>query len=101
MSKIIIPFVIHKTNLNYERTTIVVPQGTELLSVAGQRGIPVLWHKRPVASDKVVVKREIVGYMTGSEFLHMDKCSYVFIGTVLLEGGNFVIHYFEEIKNGR
>lgn len=95
-------FVIHKVNLNFERTTIVLPKGTKILSVANQENHPVLWYERPsVAADRE--ERNIIGQITGSDFCPPDGCDYLFVGTVQLQtrGRNFVLHFFEEVKRGK
>lgn len=80
--------VVHKFRLkpgsNY------VPANCRILSVGAQHNVPVLWAlvDAGISTEFTV---EVVAVVTGA------PCSEgmgPFIGTVLLDGGNFVLHVF-------
>lgn len=85
---------------------ITVPKGTEFLSVAAQHEAPCVWGKVPevaaaafpnsaIAPDVsyVIEPRTIAMYGTGHSF--RDDLNQQFLGTVLLRGGDLVVHIYE------
>lgn len=74
---------------------IEVPQGARLLKAANQFDKICLWYE--VDTDRPKVQREILLYQTGTE---IDACSTgKFIDTILLDGGNYVVHLYERFTN--
>jgi hypothetical protein len=72
---------------------IDLPTNSEVLSVANQNEDIFMWVA--VTENKAIKKRKFVVFPTGKIFDSERKLK--FIGTVLLNNGNFVFHVFEEI----
>lgn len=100
--------VIYKWELTTaSRQNLTVPEGTEFLSVANQQGSPCVWgrvpegkapaafsHMEPGAmSDMKAEVRTILMYGTGHSF--PDNIEQQFLGTVLLQNGDLVVHIYE------
>jgi len=79
--------------LTRDRQHVLMPAGAEILSAHAQFEDVVIWARVNV-DEPVVVKREIQVLATGEE---TDWPHLRFIGTVLLEGGNLVLHVFERL----
>lgn len=69
---------------------IEMPQGTRLLSVQVQRGIPCLWAL--VDEQAPREKRLIVTYETGH---YVHDGTRAFVGTYQIDGGELVFHVFD------
>jgi len=83
---------IHKYQLDTQRDQIIhMPEGAEILSAAEQYGVPCIWAL--VDDEAPKAKRMIHIDMTGGN--SERRVESVFIGTVLLAGGTFVIHIFD------
>lgn len=84
--------LIYKYELTKSGTTdLDIPKNAQILCIQSQRNIPVAW----VAFDKSAPmwKRRIAPVYTGDG---IENARY--IGTVQLDGGSLVIHYFEEFE---
>lgn len=71
-------------------TSLYLPEGVVMLHVGLQHEVPMIW----LAVPEVVVKRKeykITGFLTGGAVPY-TAC---YIGTVLIDNGNFVVHYFD------
>lgn len=86
--------VIHKVQLNVNKNYIDMPIGAEILGVHSQRDIIVLWYMFEYGEERTITRLLHVK-MTGIAF--SEKCTDIFLGTVLVNGGNFVAHVFEEM----
>lgn len=74
--------------------TVSMPADAELLHVAVQRGDIALW---ALCDDEAVyVDRNFVMFGTGHDI--QEGLEYEFVGTVLLCGGDLVLHIFEMPK---
>jgi hypothetical protein len=82
---------IWKFPLTVGAQTIDLPTHSRLLSVAAQGDDPVLW--AVVVPSNAKTKRKIFVAMTGQSCDH--ELRGPFLGTVLLGGGNFVLHVFD------
>lgn len=71
---------------------IIMPKGAELLSVSVQHGLPALWAR--VDETAGMVPRAIVLIETGRRGNEGQK-KLQFIGTVLLDDGDYVAHFFD------
>ncbi len=71
-------------------TVLNMPEGAKVLSVAEQHGEAVLWAL--VSAGRVTEERKFRTCLTGGDAPNsvMD-----FMGTALLDGGNYVVHVFE------
>lgn len=79
---------IFKYKLGVGGQSIFMPKGAKILSVANQRGEAVLWAECEGNED---VPHLIECRLTG--FNHASGGA--FVGTVLLEDGDFVMHVFD------
>jgi len=86
--------VIHKVQLHMHRNEIELPLGAEILSVAAQKNNMVMWYLF-YYGEKQTIKRVFHVKITGVAF--SNRKAEVFLGTILLEMGNFVVHVFEEV----
>lgn len=83
---------IHKLELQKNEVfTLKIPAGAEMLHVQTQRGWPCVWFK--CDPNMPLVERRFFMQMTGQD-LHPDAHTY--LGTIQLEQGWLVIHYFME-----
>lgn len=73
---------------------VEVPKGAEILSVMGQHERVVIWFR--CNPDNALETRAIAIIGTGHEAPEASESR--FIGTVLLENGNLVLHIFERIE---
>ena len=73
--------------------TVGIPRGSKILCVQSQFGIPTLWASVDTEQPNVECRFRIV--MTGqhSDDLRPD----LYIGTVQLDGGTFVLHVFGQV----
>lgn len=73
------------------KCSLSMPDGAKVLSVQNQREALTLWAL--VDEGAVRVQRDFMSVMTGaiSPLSHLQP----FIGTVQFDGGNFVVHVFE------
>ena len=71
--------------------SIFMKEGSEILSLQEQHGVPTIWVKFPVDDDSSV-ERKFMMHGTGHESEDMEG---TFIGTVQING--FVWHYFEVV----
>lgn len=74
------------------RFTLRLPAGSTLLHVGAQKNEPVLWaavNGDPPAAHETV---HLVATVTGSPDDRLGGAEYV--GTVLLDKGEYVVHYF-------
>lgn len=69
--------------------TIEMPEYADILCVKVQHGRATLWAE--VEEEEKVVQRTIHAIMTGQETPEDGD----YIGTALLEGDSFVLHYFD------
>ena len=67
-----------------------MPVGAEVLAVATQHGVPVMWAK--VGLTPICETRRFKTEVTG---LYFDDVGLSYIGTFQLDGGDFVGHVFE------
>jgi hypothetical protein len=68
-----------------------MPEGAEIISVGNQREKLVVWAAVEHGCKKVgprTIKCVLTGQATGLS-------GYIFLGTVLFDNGNFVVHCFE------
>lgn len=82
---------IYKYQLFTKDQIIHMPKGAKILSAAEQKGYACIWAL--VDDEAPKVKRMIHVDMTGGN--SERRVESVFIGTVLLVGGTFVIHIFD------
>lgn len=84
---------IHKYQLTTDDTVIdlALPVGSEILSVANQRDILVLW-ARVSEDDKMRMHKLALCTTNGTCPVPEDAR---FIGTALFQGGAYVVHVFE------
>lgn len=83
------PFTVYKHTLHLDDTVeVVMPQGTELLSVGEQNGMLCLWARVDTRKPKVNRMFRIAG--TG----HPAPTGN-FVGTVMMHGGALVWHVFD------
>lgn len=82
--------VIYKYSLDTFRTTLTLPEGSEVLDVAEQNGGPYMWVLQPTAGP--LVNRSFVSVPTGAPF---DDEGHTYIGSVHGVGGWMVFHFFE------
>ena len=71
-----------------------MPAGAELISVGNQMEELVVWaviDPEVMVSERRVIKCVLTGQVT-------DLAGYIFLGTVLFDKGNFVVHCFEYVK---
>ncbi len=84
---------IHKLRLdvvNYQ--SVVLPEGSEILTVQIQKGTPCIWYK--VKDTINSESRGILMYTTGK---YVDKVEGKYIGSFQLYDGEFVAHVFEDV----
>jgi hypothetical protein len=74
--------------------TLDLPKGAQILSVRLQHNLPQIWAL--VDLDKPVERRYFIVVETG-EPLALPVSWVKFLGTLLLEGGHYVLHLFEII----
>lgn len=87
--------VIHKIKLNVNKNYINMPVGAEVLSVGAQHGLVILWYMFEYGETRTTTRLFHIK-MTGICF--DEKCTDIFLGTVLVVNGSFVAHVFEEIS---
>lgn len=87
--------VIHKYELNMHPgvQTIHFTHDADVMSVQVQRGRPVLYVFIDL-DDECAETKTIRSVMTGTELDIDDLWSHNYIGTAMLDGGYFVLHYF-------
>lgn len=87
-------WVVYKYDLPSVRNTLMLPAGSEILTVQLQHDMPRLWAMVPTdvgVNDTHVMRRiEIVG--TGHK---MDFDDPRYIATFQVDGGTYVFHAFE------
>ena len=88
--------VVHKYALSqayYGGTqNVSIPKGSEILHLDLQFGYPTLWVLQPLNEsrmDTIAITAVLTGMPTSANFTKED-----FIGTLLMDGGNFVVHFF-------
>lgn len=79
--------------------SIVVPHCAKLLSVREQRNIPCLWVEGNPDSKWPQKEIFIDAFETGTHFEVSDDFSREFLGTVLLDSGAYVLHYYVRRKS--
>ncbi len=74
-----------------DEQVISMPEGSRILAVQVQHGIPCLWALVPlnVPSEDIT----ICTHGTGHQF---NAIGYVYLGTYQVSGGNFVGHVFRK-----
>ena len=82
--------VVWKYQLALGSTVVTMPHDSDVLTVAEQHGAVCLWAL--VDRDAPMVQRTFRVVATGEPF---DAADLVFTGTVLMQGGAFVVHVFE------
>lgn len=75
---------------------VQMPVDAEILSVQVQRGAVCAWALCPVSPDAPKAPRYFVCVGTGHEYVDHYFQSLRFLGTVQLNEGDLVFHYFEE-----
>ena len=85
--------VIHKYKLDrFEPIQFLnIPQGSKILSVKQQNNEPVIYILETDRKTKQDIR--IRSYISGSS---VPEYYGKFVGTVMLDGGNYVIHFFQE-----
>lgn len=83
---------IYKYPLTMRACSVDLPKGAEILSVANQGNRIVLYAL--VDSEQPLEQRAIELILTGQEIVTPQYLGR-FVGTVLLDGGAFVVHVFE------
>lgn len=84
--------VIHKVNLKQKEVQkIALPESATMLSVQVQFCMICLWYMFDQIPNQPTKERTVYMSCTGQEFV-CDGFDYV--GTVLLNSGNFVLHVF-------
>lgn len=78
-------------------TTVNIPKGARVLSVANQDEALMLW--AAVTPSNPTEPRTFLVALTGQEIAVTP--SFPFLGTVLFDNGNFVVHVFEVTKETR
>lgn len=76
--------------------SIEMPRGTQLLHVAAQGGVgaaPQMWASAPLGED-ALERRDFRLIATGMAF---DASTLIYLGTVILDDGDFVGHVFEKL----
>jgi hypothetical protein len=73
--------------------TLALPKGAQVLSAALQHNDPHIWAL--VDAEAPPEARKFCCLGTGWK---IDETNLKFIGTVLLEGGTFVFHLFEDVS---
>ncbi len=88
--------VIHKyTIANTEFQHVMIPMDATIISVHEQRGQLSLWAMHGAA--KGIEMRHIRILHTGQQFAREHELLH--IGTLLLAGGDYVLHVFEELRS--
>lgn len=88
--------VIHKYSLQASASApYVMPKGAQILSIAAQDDQAVMWALVDTEQKDTEV-RQIRVLHTG-EAVDADRVTGAFLGTVLLFGGRYVVHFFEEL----
>lgn len=82
---------IWKFSLHGPQQEIAMPKGAEILSVQRQDSEPQIWARINPDAPKEI--RRFRSIMTGEEF---DATGLLYIGTVQIRDGVFVVHVFEE-----
>ena len=83
---------VHKQALTYGTPNVVsMPVGAHVLCVKEQHNVPMLYFRGDTVAPRQ--GRRFVCCMTGAECPSGETGTY--IGTVLLDYGDFVIHVFE------
>lgn len=87
--------VVHKITLRQpyrDMQTFELPTGAKILRVSEQHGMIVIWFLTRFESGPTEYRRFVV-VLTGqeSEWALPDQ----YLGTAVLDGGNFVVHVFE------
>ena len=85
---------IHKYELDRRYQSVPMPEGARILSVHDQRGHACVW---ALVDDTRPVKcRMIETYVTGAVDIPSPE-DLIHLGTVLFEGGDYVVHVFERV----
>lgn len=86
---------IFKYPLSLCSPSLKLPFGAEVLSVQVQHDVPCLW---ALVDDEalVFVERDIRCYGTGHH-VGVANEPHRFLGTIQLEGGDLVLHFFEAL----
>jgi len=74
-----------------QKVILILPGGAKILSVVELKGNIAIYVQ--VNPDATAVQREFVFVMTGTPLELPEKA--VFIGTVVLENGDYVLHVFD------
>ena len=85
--------VIHKYPLRVGRNEVELPWGAKILSVANQRENIAMWAEVNDTHEKVSRLFHVV--LTGASAPAPAR----YIGTVMLDGGNFVVHVYEDTND--
>ncbi len=83
---------IHKFLATNGQFTLDLPPNAKFLSVAVKNERPVMWFLLEPAYSETFQRRKFCAYVTGDM---MPDDPGTFLGTVLLDGGAFVLHIFE------
>ena len=93
---------IHKTQLRFGLRDYAIPADAEILSFAVQRGVPTIWYRTKIVEIQPTPLTVFTPPPTGRPILLIETGSVLpehmqwkFIGTVLLENDNYVLHAFE------
>ena len=78
-----------------DNISMKMPEGTEILSVQIQKGIPCIWALVDPLAKKT--ERQFQLYGTGHE-MEFNENFEKFIGTFQMINGNVVFHLFERLK---
>ena len=70
-----------------------MPRGAWLLSAAALFNTPCVWAEVETGADNEMRHFEL--FETGEQLPPTGDLRYVFVGTVLLDGGSYVLHVYE------
>lgn len=89
--KYLIPCELNELGIGYsEKTEVEMPGGAEIISVQTQGNRPMVW--AIVDPSKPIEKRRVFMIATGKP---MPEEARKFIGTLQLNDGNLIFHFFE------
>ena len=94
------PFKIFKFEIPImkEIITIDLPQGAKILKVDTQNNIPVFWASFNVEDDDTFLTMDTRYFkvcVTGEFISEMKDYQYEYLGTVQLNRGSFIGHFYE------
>lgn len=82
---------IYKYKTDVGITSLMLPQGAQILSVALQHEVPHVWALVETDNEKVI--RKLIWLGTGHPARGAEDGR--FVGTVVMDGGSLVFHLFE------